>query len=315
MALSSDRTQNKDNIRRKMIDTSYIKGVSTIHFEEVAKKQILRSIKETRLTKLAMLREAFIELKNRLGKIPYLYDFITNHSIDPLVIVNEHSNYYQFLMKLNEDIPAISVYENQVLTMLSQEVLDGKRKHELLLLEMLLTEGEVEFDKYLVYLRESNCSTDESVIASVQRIFDLSFFTRSHQKKYGEQPIIELTADKKYILHPMLRASLRKSKYFKELVQDIINSGIEKNKTYRSDEPFTLYQKYSRKDACKLLNWEKDESSTVYGYKTKYQSCIIFVTYHKQDEIDSSVNYGDEFLSPDTTGRNWLCLLLYKQRL
>ena len=28
------------------------------------------------------------------------------------------------------------------------------------------------------------------------------------------------------------------------------------------------YQKYGRKDVCRLLNWEKDISSTLYGYRT-----------------------------------------------
>ena len=64
----------------------------------------------------------------------------------------------------------------------------------------------------------------------------------------------------------------------------------------KSDQPLTLYEKYTRKDACRLLNWKNDESSTIYGYKTKHQTCPIFVTYHKKDEVESSVNYGDEFL-------------------
>ncbi|OZI13360.1 NgoFVII family restriction endonuclease [Bacillaceae bacterium SAS-127] len=299
VALSGDRTQNKDNIRRKTIDTSYIKGVSTIHFEEIAKKKILQSISESRLTKLAMLREAFVELKNRLGEVPLLYDFIANHSIDPLVVVNEHANYYQFLIKLKEDVPVISVDENNVLTMLSQEVLDGKRRHELILLDMLMNKEEVEVEAYLSRLQEYQCSTDEAVIRSVHRLFDLSFFTQSQQKKYGAQPIVELTADQKYLFHSNIKSSLKENKFFKEMVKDIIECGLENTKKYRSEEAFTLYEKYSRKDACKLLSWENDESSTVYGYKTKYHSCIIFVTYHKQDEIEASVNYGDELLSPD----------------
>ncbi|WP_391209720.1 DUF3427 domain-containing protein [Psychrobacillus sp. L4] len=57
--------------------------------------------------------------------------------------------------------------------------------------------------------------------------------------------------------------------------------------------------KYSRRDACRLLNWAKDDSSTIYGYRVKNGTCPIFVTYHKKDEVDSSVNYGDEFLSAD----------------
>ena len=37
----------------------------------------------------------------------------------------------------------------------------------------------------------------------------------------------------------------------------------------------------------------------MYGYKPKHGTCPIFVTYHKNDEVESSVDYGDEFLNPE----------------
>ncbi|MGR5959536.1 hypothetical protein ACT7DM_08735 [Bacillus cereus] len=77
---------------------------------------------------MKVLKEAFGELKNRIGRIPYLYDFIVNQSIDPVVLVEGYSNYYQFLLKMKEDLPALTEYENKVLTMFSLEVLNGKRK-------------------------------------------------------------------------------------------------------------------------------------------------------------------------------------------
>ena len=142
VALSGDKSQNKDNIRRQTKDTSYIKGVSTVNFEEIAKKQIFNSINESNLTALKILRDAYIELKNKIGRVPYLYDFITNHSIDPVVIAEKHTNYYQFLLKMKEEIPALTSYEDKVLTMLSLEVLNGKRLHEIILLELLLQQEE-----------------------------------------------------------------------------------------------------------------------------------------------------------------------------
>ena len=46
-----------------------------------------------------------------------------------------------------------------------------------------------------------------------------------------------------------------------------------------------------------MLNWEKDESSTVYGYKIKYDTCPIFVTYHKKEDIAKSTMYEDAFVN------------------
>src|SRR5690606_18731628 len=87
VALSGERSQNKDNIRRRMKDTSYIKGISTVNFEEIAKNRIFTSINQGKLVNIKVLREAYFELKNRLGKIPRFEDFLLHNSIDPMIIV------------------------------------------------------------------------------------------------------------------------------------------------------------------------------------------------------------------------------------
>ncbi|MFZ3580177.1 DUF3427 domain-containing protein [Virgibacillus sp. DJP39] len=299
VALSGDKSQNKDNVRRHTTETSYIKGISTVNFEEIAKSQIYKSINNSNLTAMKILKDAFVELKNRIGRVPYLMDFITNYSIDPVVITDKYSNYYSFLLKMKEEVPRLTVYENSVLTMLSSEVLNGKRKHELILLNLLLKFGKVDYHEYLTHLTEAECHVDEATLNSVNRIFDLSFFTQTDRNKYGEEAVISLDEDKTYNFNSSIQQSLNSNEYFKHMVIDIIQSAMKKCEKYDVTKPLTLYEKYSRKDVCKLLNWEKDESSTMYGYKPKHQTCPIFVTYHKNDEVESSVDYGDEFLSPE----------------
>ncbi|MUV37642.1 Type I site-specific deoxyribonuclease [Lentibacillus sp. JNUCC-1] len=299
IALSGDRSQNKDNIRRRATEASYIKGVSTVNFEEVAKKQIFKSINASNLTAMKVLKEAFTELENRLGRTPYLYDFITNHSIDPVVIAGKYKNYYALLLKMKKEIPSISTYESSVLTMLSSEVLDGKRKHELILLKLLLEQEMVPDRGYKIELEKAGCTVDEQTIESVERIFDLAFFTQTDRKKYGDRPIIEHNSDNTYSFNDAISHSLQSNPTFKDLVTDVVMSGLERNKKYRSEKQLTRYEKYTRKDACKLLNWKKDESATIFGYKPKHQTCPIFVTYHKNDEVEASVDYGDEFISPE----------------
>lgn len=299
IALSGDKSQNKDNIRRHTQDTSYIKGVSTVNFEVIAKKRIFKAINNSKLTAMKVLKEAFIELKNKIGRVPFLFDFVSHHSIDPVVIVDEFFNYHQFLLKMKEEVPTLTEYENKVLTMFSLEIINAKRKHEIILLDLLLRHEKVEYNEYLNHLIESNCRIDEDTIASVHRIFDLSFFTQMYTEKYGEKAIITLQEDKNYKFNESIQESLNSNKYFRNMVMDIVQSAKEKSCLYQCDQPLTLYQKYSRKDACKLLNWNSDESSTVYGYKTKYNTCPIFITYHKMDEVESSVDYGDEFLSQE----------------
>ena len=45
---------------------------------------------------------------------------------------------------MKEEVTGLSDYENKVLTMLSLEVLNGKRKHEIILLDLLLNQGRSE---------------------------------------------------------------------------------------------------------------------------------------------------------------------------
>ncbi|WP_249872447.1 DUF3427 domain-containing protein [Oceanobacillus saliphilus] len=298
VALSGDKTQNKDNIRKATAETSYIKGVSTINFEEIAKKQIFKSINNSNLTAMKVLKDAYSELKNRIGKIPYFYDFVENHSIDPVVIANKYKNYYHFLLKVKEEVPSLNAYENSVLTMLSIEILPGKRQHELILLDQLLRHTSITNKDYLHLLEDSNCIVDQVTLQSVYRIFSLAFFSQNDQKKYGTDPIVEFSGGS-YSFNNKIKESLDNNGCFKHLVKDVIRTGIEKSRKYDSNKSLTLYEKYSRKDSCKLLNWDNDESSTMYGYKPKHQTCPIFVTYHKNSEVEASVDYGDEFISPE----------------
>lgn len=299
VALSGDRSMNKDKIRRYMKDTSYIKGVSTINFEEVAQKKIFSSISQSNLTSLKILRDAYQNVKNKVGRIPYLYDFIEQHSIDPVVIAEKHANYYEFLLRMKEDIAALSAYERCVLTMFSLEVLNGKRLHEIVLAGLLFERGAVAWEEWTSALRGLGCTTDDETLESVLRVYDLSFFTEQARKKYGNAPIIEAAEDGLLSFNQIIRESIAERSLFAELLQDVLRSASVKAENYRCSEPLTLHAKYSRKDVCRLLNWQADESSTMYGYKTKHGTCPIFVTYDKHENVEASVNYGDAFVSPE----------------
>ncbi|WP_339292458.1 DEAD/DEAH box helicase [Paenibacillus sp. FSL W8-0187] len=299
VALSGDKSQNKDNIRRHMKDTSYIKGVSTINFEEVARQQIFRSISNSNLTALKILRETYLQLKNRLNRIPLLIDFIENDSIDPKIFTDEHSSYYHFLQKIKETVPHLSELEQKYVVMLSAEVLNGKRRHEIILLELLFTKEQVSYEEYVHALNEKGCSTDAETIDSIKRVLDMAFFTEPTRKKYGDTPVVIFTQNQKIAFHPKMAHSLQNNSYFSERISDIIQTASRISEKYVCNEQLTLYQKYSRKDSCKLLNWHNDESSTMYGYKTKHHTCPIFVTYHKHEGVEASTNYQEEFINSE----------------
>lgn len=42
----------------------------------------------------SIIRKSYMDLKDRLGKIPYLQDFYESGEIDPLVIIREFKTYH-----------------------------------------------------------------------------------------------------------------------------------------------------------------------------------------------------------------------------
>ena len=73
------------------------------------------------------------------------------------------------------------------------------------MLDLLLKKEKVDKDEYVKQLEQSNCLTDDETITSVQRIFELEFFSQNSQKKYGEKPILSLQNNKIYMFNDSIR--------------------------------------------------------------------------------------------------------------
>lgn len=71
IALSGDRSYNKDNIRRYVTEGGrIIPGASTIHFDEISRKRIFQAIDNANFSDIKLIRENYTNLKNKLGHIP-----------------------------------------------------------------------------------------------------------------------------------------------------------------------------------------------------------------------------------------------------
>ncbi len=76
IALSGDRTYNKDNIRKYVMEGNrIIPGCSTVNFDEITKKRIFDSIDKTNFNDVRLIKESYNSLKQKLGRIPYLKRF------------------------------------------------------------------------------------------------------------------------------------------------------------------------------------------------------------------------------------------------
>lgn len=106
-----------------------------------------------------------------------------------------------------------------------------------------------------------------------------------------------VASDETYRLNKTLIEQLKSNDWFKRLIMDVLNAGFIKAQAYQQDQQLTLYQRYTRKDVCRLLGWDIDVSSTLYGYRIRQNACPIFVTYAKSEEVEDSINYQDCFIN------------------
>ncbi|KGJ72314.1 helicase, partial [Cryobacterium roopkundense] len=306
IALFGDSSLNKDSIRKKIIDAQEagaIAGLSSVNFDAISRERIFASLATTTLDSMTNLKKAFVELQNRLGRAPLLLDFARLELVDPTVIATKQRNYWRFLHKVKAIDEPAGAYEDSVLTFLSEELLNGKRPHELLLLtELLSRPGALDVEDFREILEASGLAAEPKTLASVLAILNLSFFKKAEMDKYGAAPLVTLH-DGAYALGEKFLTAWNKEPVFQDHVRDVLASGLYLARhRYRWSGELEVGQRYSRKDVCRLLNWKSNEQSTMYGYKVDFisNSCPIFVTYHKGADVSESTKYPDEFLNPST---------------
>ena len=305
IALTGDSSLNKDVVRRKLVDADtagVVSGVSSINFDRVSRERVLRSLESVKLDSMKNLRSAYLDLRQRLGHPPALLDYARFDTVDPVTLARKNKNYWNFLLKMRAVGEAPSPDQAALLNFLTAELLNGKRPHELLLLKWLISTGELPRTEYAAKLVAAGCTVAEDTIRSVDRIVSLEFFTEAERASYGGEPIVEVALGH-YRLSPRISALLHASSFLREQVDDAIETGLylaRHRHNWTAD--LQVGAMYSRKDVCRMLNWRANEYSTIYGYKVdrESQSCPIFVTYHKDDEVSESTQYGDELLDHST---------------
>lgn len=309
IALSGDRTYNKDNVRRYVMEGDrVIPGASTIHFDAVSRKRIFESIDAANFSDLALIRENYRQLKNKLGRIPALADFDAYGSMDVCRIFDSPSlgSYYRFLEKYEPAYKVrLTAAQARVVEFLSRKLAPGKRVQELELLRLLPdTAGDV-----MAALRQSLASRYGIRMPDVQaenvvRVMTNEFPTAVARKTWRDCVFLQRTADG-WGIAPGYAAMLRDAA-FRGIVLELISFGIDRyEKTYRDrygDTDFVLYQKYTYEDACRLLNWENNIvplNIGGYRYDERTKTFPVFINYDKSDDISDTTKYEDRFTGED----------------
>lgn len=305
IALSGDRTYNKDNVRKYVREgVRVIPGSSTIHFDEITKKKIFESIDKMTTTK-RMLTDKYNQVKYKLGRIPTILDFYKLGEIDPMLFIKYAKTYDSFLRIVDKDYNIIFTdKEEQILAFVSALIIDGKRPHELLMLKMMLEGTNIEENTFAQQLNKIGEKFKKADYDSAIRMINLDFVTGSDATKFSDMELVSSLELKSGMLKRSL-AFVKKLRNvrFREELENLVKYGMMRYKDMYSNHDennLVLYGKYSRKDVCRLMNWDRDESSTMYGYRIKHNTCPIFVTYEKKDDISESTKYEDQFVNQQT---------------
>ena len=301
VALSGDRTYNPDTIRKYVISgNNTIPGASTIHFDEIAKDKIFASIDRIKGMK-SIIRESYITLKNRLGRVPYLLDFYENGEVDPLVIIKEYKTYQAFLESVEKELYIGQISEEELVTLeyLSKTVLSGARPYELEILKRFLKNEIIHLDTLQQeFQKKYGYAIDEASFENAVDVLKGHFVSKEEEyKKYCHIDIVNNTGTNMLQRMTGFADRLLHLEFYKQ-VDDIIEVGLRRYKDkfavgQTQDNPFVLYEKYSRRDVSLLMNCGKDLSSTMYGMKRIGDNVFIFVTYHKETSADKEKNYVD----------------------
>ena len=269
IALSGDRSYNKDAMRRYIREGArVIPGSSTIHFDEISKKRIYASIDTARTNDMKLLRESYRTLKYKLGRIPTIGDFKKFGSVDVTKIFEKCGSYHNFLKKYETEYHVHLTHQEEIIIeYFSKKLIAYKRIHELEMLRMMIGR-ENRLLQYRKLLKEKyHVDMNEQVERSVIRNLKNEFPKEEERRKYSDCDLVEKNIDGSYSLSSKFQKALL-NKNFRQMILELLNFGIEQWKEkygqiYR-DTNFTLYQKYTYEDVCRLLNWNKNYKCSEY---------------------------------------------------
>lgn len=303
IALSGDTSYNKDNIRHYVAEGNrFIFGSSTIHFDKVARQKIYQAIDSAKLSDTALLKNEYLQLKQKSGKIPSIFDFSQFGSIDILKFLDKFKTYHNFLQKYDKDYTIrFNTIQEEILYFISYRFAKGKRIHELIALKLLLKNTPhllIDIEQILTtkYHQELTEQIKVSLIRNLTNLFTIS----NEQSKFSNCIFIKEN-NNDYIISDIFKSALLDEKFYFQ-INEILDFALERYQKYYQnrykDTNLVLYQKYTYEEVCYLLNWPQKINPNAmagYFYEKTTHTMPVFINYIAPDK--KRVDYTNEFLS------------------
>ena len=309
----------RKNLQREAV------GLSSISFDEISRKQVLKSLDTASWSDKKMLREQYSVMRNELGRIPMLTDVYRHDPSMVMTMAQKNSSYFDFAREaetvLSDEergsgfahtLLPVDAQGEQWLKMATEILLVAIRPQELVVLDELLTSCNKGVYSPISVLRlkeavatrfPASYHTDAQ-FESALRVLDWSFFDTAAKKSYGECAVIE-RSDGGISLAPEFAARLVNNDTFRRFFVDNVRTGLkrfadlleESAKTGHSlqdDRGFVYEHRYKMFEVERLLAWPKQiNGSSVGGYLLPKEggSMPVFVKY-------ANSQYADRFLNP-----------------
>lgn len=202
----------------------------------------------------------------------------------------------EYTIRLSED-------EEKAIEFISKKLASGKRIHELELLKRTLQYHHGIIGRLQKHLSEKyHCEMDEYCTENVINMMTNEFPTSAAKKTYAQCVFLKKEQDD-YGISDVYGKMLQNPE-FCAILEELVDFGISRYKVNYSyhyqDTNLVLYQKYTYEDACRLLNWERNEvplNIGGYKYDKKTRTFPIFINYDKQDNISDTTKYEDHFVA------------------
>lgn len=304
IALFGDDSLNKESLKQHLIaaeEEGVLAGLASIRFDKISQERVLRAINLAKLDSMPNLKRAIETLRNRLGHIPTLFDFLRFESVDPVVMATKKGSYPELVEHLLKVPAELTASQRQALEMLSSEVLTAKRGHEAVTLRALLSRRALGLEDVRGVLSNEELVSDDRHVTSAIDTLTLDGHSEADINRYGRGVAtwvaerLELTTD--------VAESYRNSDGFRRAVDDLLATAEHLvRERYADGQPFVTGRQYSRKEVTRLLCWPRKWTSTLYGYRVNRETgtCAIFVTLNKAEDVSASTAYEDALLDAST---------------
>ncbi|MCG3671312.1 DEAD/DEAH box helicase [Aliarcobacter butzleri] len=304
LALVGNKMIDKESIKLSLQNNFADFKNAFISMDEISKNRILEQINKENFNQLKYLKEQYFEVKNILGKVPTLVDFLQFEDvINPLKFIDESKSYIEFLAKAEDDkkLKELVLNENFIKAIrFIENELPIKRVYEFVILKYLLNNDFCDENIAFKILNKYLDKVDKKTIIHSFLYLKGDFLDSAQSSRYLKL----INYENKIARKTKEFEELLENEKYKKIFEDSLNFGIynyeEEFSSIDFGKPFLkLYSKYNMLNIAKLCNFPKIHSSFRGSGFLKYENDFFLFINLEKEEFSKSANYHNAFLSKD----------------